>query len=176
MGMLCRLVAVTALLGATGCKELTLDANTGPDRPGHADYFPISAQTAHGAVDCNTCHGAFDTFTQFDCLSAGCHPQAETDANHAGEPGYGYDSASCYGCHPTGIGVDHSKFFPIASGRHSGIGCATCHVDPTSRKVFSCTTSPCHPQSETDGHHRDVRGYMYTPTSCYDCHPDGRAG
>ncbi len=176
MGAFCRIVAVTTLLGAAGCKELSLDPNTGPNRDTHTSYFPISTQTAHGSVDCNTCHGAFDTFTQFDCLSSGCHPQADTDASHVGEAGYSYDSPSCYRCHPTGA-FDHSPFFPIAPGtRHSGIACATCHVDPTTRKVFSCTTSPCHPQSETDGHHTDVRSYMYTPTSCYDCHANGRAG
>ena len=171
-----RVLGIAALVPLVGCKDLQLDPNTGPTRSTHTTYFPIQTQTAHGSVDCNTCHGAFETFKQFDCLSSGCHPQVETDANHAGEPGYAYNSPSCYSCHPTGVGVDHSMFFPIAQGRHSGIACATCHVDPTNRKVFSCTTSPCHPASETDGHHVDVRSYTYTPTSCYQCHPNGRAG
>jgi hypothetical protein len=170
-----RVLALTVFLVAGGCRDLGLNPNTGPNHDTHTTYFPITTQSAHGNVDCNTCHGPFDTFKQFDCLGSGCHPQTDTDGNHAAVPGYAYGSLSCYTCHPTGISVDHTQFFPIGPGvRHNGIGCATCHIDATSRKVFSCTTAPCHSQSETNGHHNGVRGYVYSPTSCYDCHPSGK--
>lgn len=168
------LVAIVALVGVAGCKSLTggLSPNTGPTRDTHTRYFPITAQTAHGTVDCDTCHGAFASFTQFDCLSSGCHPQATTDAGHSNVPGYGYDSPGCYRCHPTGVGVDHSKIFAIGPGTRHNLACATCHIDSTTRLVFSCTTSPCHPQSDTNPRHdpQNVPAYQYTPTSCFNCH------
>ena len=91
--------------------------------------FPI-ASGPH-AVDCNTCHGAFDTFQQFTCLSCHGHEKALTDTLHAGVlptavPGsatpvaYAWDSVSCLKCHATGARVPYD---------HAGVtaACTTCH-------------------------------------------------
>lgn len=82
----------------------------------HAQYFQIT-EGAH-AVDCNTCHGAFDTFKQFDCVT--CHASWQTNTIHNSVPDYAYDSPSCYSCHPSGA----NETF-----HHLGItnGCALCH-------------------------------------------------
>lgn len=68
----------------------------------HETVFPLSTGEHHKNVDCNACHGQFETFTKFDCL--GCHTQSTTDGMHADDKvsGYTYASESCYRCHPNG--------------------------------------------------------------------------
>ena len=61
-------------------------------------YFPIV--TGNHALDCSVCHGAHDTFTQFDCIP--CHELNDTVALHPNVPNFAYRSSSCYSCHPTG--------------------------------------------------------------------------
>jgi hypothetical protein len=70
----------------------------------------------------------------------------------------------------------HDGSFPIYSGAHAGVwrDCATCHADPTSYRVFVCTS--CHTQPGTDSHHQGIPGYQWQSTSCLACHPAGRAG
>ncbi|OGQ91218.1 MAG: hypothetical protein A2289_18235 [Deltaproteobacteria bacterium RIFOXYA12_FULL_58_15] len=141
----------------------------------HTDLFPI-ASGAHTGVDCNACHGAFDTFTQFDCTTT-CHEhaQAVTDASHAGLAGYAYGPTTCYDCHPTGTGSisreDHERFFPIKTGNHGGLACASCHV--AGAGSFSCIDCHEHAQAATDLFHVGLADYVYGPTTCYACHPTG---
>lgn len=171
--------ALTAILFAVaGCPNTGPSGNdnwnTAPNANTHDPYFPIAS--GDHAVDCNTCHGAFDTFRQYDCMN-GCHAESDTTPNHSGVDGYAYDSPSCYSCHPRGKGaIDHSMYFPIATGEvHHGIACSTCHTNPTDRKQFSCVGGDCHPQSTTDGNHAGIDGYKYDSQSCYACHPKGIA-
>lgn len=69
-----------------------------------ATYFPIYSGRHNGRwTSCSTCHPQSSNYAVFDCL--GCHPHSdkrETDSHHAGRPGYSYDSAACYRCHPRG--------------------------------------------------------------------------
>lgn len=69
-----------------------------------AQFFPIHSGTHAGRWSrCSDCHTNPSNYHEFTCLA--CHPhsdQAETDGHHAGEPGYAYNSASCYSCHPRG--------------------------------------------------------------------------
>jgi hypothetical protein len=69
-----------------------------------AQNFPIySGAHANKWASCTTCHTTPSSYTQFTCFS--CHPhsdQAKTDAKHASQPGYRYDSQACYSCHPRG--------------------------------------------------------------------------
>lgn len=164
----------------TGCpdpgKPGEYNQVTAPNAETHDVYFPI-AQGDH-AVDCNTCHGEFDSFTQWSCLT-GCHAATKTDGDHGNMPGYEYTSSACYACHPRGTaeGIDHSTFFPIAStDTHGGIACSTCHTNPNDRKDISCTGPGCHENPKTDGDHTGVDGYEYVSKSCYSCHPDGKVG
>jgi hypothetical protein len=62
--------------------------------------FPIP----HRNADCDECHTNTNNFGVFSCTSGGCHPLRETNGHHSEEeaPGYRYDSALCYSCHPNG--------------------------------------------------------------------------
>ena len=115
--------------------------------------------------------------TPRDCY--GCHKtkyDQTTNPNHvaAGFP------TTCETCHKAtdtswNQGTFNHTWFPITSGRHSGFQCAQCHTTPSNFTLFSCTTGGCHPQSETNGHHNGVPGYVYSSPACYSCHPTGRA-
>lgn len=148
---------------------------TAPNAESHDFYFPILNEPH--AVDCNTCHGEFDTFTQFNCLN-GCHAQGKADADHDGMPGYDYTSGSCYACHPRGTAekIDHSLFFPIAStDQHGNIPCSTCHANPSDRRDITCIGPGCHENPKTDADHQGNPDYQYVSAKCYACHPDGKA-
>ncbi len=148
-------------------------------------FFPI-ASGPH-AVECNACHGTSNTFRDFDCLS--CHAPLPTTSRHKGMPGYGYASASCFGCHRdgrAGSNVDHSSFFPVATGQVHAlgapavhvagtIGCASCHTNVADRKQIDCTS--CHSQAAMAPLHVAVPDLKFTTASetsalCVKCHPD----
>ena len=38
------------------------------------------------------------------------------------------------------------------------------------------TCTGCHAKGRTDQQHRDVRGYVYSSPSCYQCHRSGQGG
>ena len=101
------------------------------------------------------------------------------DASHQGITGYAYDSAQCYGCHPTGEVGDFTEhdalYFPIYSGKHRDKwdDCSICHTDPSDWSVFSCIECHEHDRSKMDDEHREVNGYVYDSQACYDCHPTG---
>lgn len=68
----------------------------------HESVFPLKTGEHHKNIDCDSCHGAFDSFTKFDCL--GCHGRPAVDPPHAemAVTGYAYESVACYKCHPNG--------------------------------------------------------------------------
>ena len=174
---------------AAACgKQTSLPPNwvTVPDRASHDSFFPI-ATGIHATASCNDCHGAFNTFKQFDCLT--CHDQfpaltqASLATGHAGVAGYTYASASCYQCHPRGIGgapANHTpNFFPIGTGTaHADVGCTQCHgdlaaaTDPTTLACASCHTS----LASFGGKHDSVKDFGTSPTSpdCLKCHGDSQ--
>lgn len=144
-----------------------------------ATEFPIFSGTHVGVwTFCSECHYIPTDRTQFDCLV--CHEQGTVDPVHSGMPSYSYESSVCYSCHPNGVIEDYLEhdtyFFPIYTGGHSNrwTTCATCHIDPADRSVFSCTTG-CHPQGGTDAKHDPVTvpDYVYDSYECYNCHPTG---
>lgn len=134
--------------------------------------FPLTG--AHQGTDCVRCHvGGRFAGTPTDCVS--CHQtnyDATTNPNHRAS-GFPTD---CQSCHTTatwlGAVFDHSRFFPITSGRHRGIACATCHTNSANYAVFSCLNG-CHARSSTDNEHRGTSGYIYDSAACYRCHPRG---
>jgi hypothetical protein len=85
---------------------------------------------------------------------------------------------TCQDCHGTDAWrpatFDHERFFPITSGRHAGIPCGTCHVNPNQFSTFECIGCHEHRRSEMDDEHDDVRGYQYASPACYRCHPRGQ--
>jgi len=98
-------------------------------------------------------------------------------------------SVSLYGCdglsqltpgggNPPNTGLtrdQHSAFFPINSGAHAAAECNSCHGGGNSFKDFSCVGCHEHDQSVIDPGHAGVPNYNYSGTSCYSCHPDGKA-
>lgn len=139
--------------------------------------FPLTG--AHVGLDCSLCHTAGYVNTPSDCFF--CH-EAEynntTDPNHAAA-GFPQD---CESCHST-VNWDDANFnhdaqwFPIYSGEHRNewASCSECHPNASNYQVFTCISCHEHSQSEMNGEHDDVRGYVYDSAACYDCHPDGRA-
>ena len=176
-----RLAPIGAALAVTACQSTDGSAPwlTMPTPEQHAArYFPTTPDSAHAAFTCDDCHTDPDTFRAFDCLN--CHTGAHSDeaaltASHSGVPDFQFASAACYGCHPTGVGVDHEPIFPIASGAHALAACTQCHLDPTDRSVLGCAGCHPHTQTETDGRHSGVSGYSFVSSECYRCHPTGRA-
>jgi len=149
----------------------------------HDAIFPIFTGTHVGRwTVCTDCHTDPASRKVFTCMSGGCHPQAGTDPVHAGIPSYAYTASQCLSCHPTGQAgtfTQHDQlFFPIYSGRHSGLwtSCTTCHPTAGQPAVFTCMSGTCHPQAQTNSSHNGRNGYQYTPQACYSCHPRGSGG
>lgn len=148
-------------------------------RAHQATTFPLTG--SHLAVDCRSCHtprapGQM-AFVNVPTQCVSCHL---TDYNNTTDPahaGAGFPT-DCASCHTTrawnGANFNHDGFFPITSGTHRGIACATCHTTPNNYAVFDCLS--CHRQSDTDPHHTGVKGYVYASQNCYACHRNGRAG
>ena len=69
LGLHCLLGTLLVLGACTGGTGVPLaPANSGPTPTTH-DRFPIA--TGPHALDCNSCHGSFSSFTQYTCLN--CH-------------------------------------------------------------------------------------------------------
>lgn len=136
--------------------------------------FPLTG--AHVSVDCSKCHASGYTNTPTDCYS--CHKTNYDNTTNPKHSTAGF-STDCKSCHQTTgwtpATFDHSQYFPIASGKHSGISCTTCHPSPAYSN-FTCLSSGCHPKSSTDSKHvGEGNGYSYVSSECYRCHPTGRS-
>jgi hypothetical protein len=137
--------------------------------------FPLTG--AHINVPCAKCHinGRYQG-TPTDCYS--CHKADYTGTNNPNHVAAHFPT-TCNMCHNTATwlgAVFNHTWFPIYSGTHAGkwMTCADCHINPSDYSVFSCIT--CHTRNDTDPRHQGVNGYVYTPTSCYACHPTGQGG
>ncbi len=144
------------------------------------DYVAAGSDHATFPTTCEDCHGT-TTWEGASFSHAGiasgcveCHLDeytATSDPNHvsAGFP------TTCEVCHDTnGWGnADFQHSFPLA-GPHRNLACADCHVAPQAFSTFSCIDCHEHRQSETDGEHDEVQGYVYESNACLACHPNGR--
>ena len=138
--------------------------------------FPLTG--AHASLACTSCHvGGQFTGTPTDCYS--CH---KTDYTNTTNPNHAASQfpTTCATCHTTttwaGATFNHT-WFPIYSGTHAGkwTTCADCHVNSSNYAVFSCITCHVHDSASVTPEHRNVGGFVYSATSCYTCHPSGRA-
>ncbi len=135
---------------------------------------------AHAAVTCQSCHASGYTNTPTACIS--CHQNDFNGTTNPAHKSAGFPTA-CEQCHtttawqPSTFNHDAS-YFPIYSGSHAGRWnlCADCHSTASNFSSFTCITCHEHSQANTDSHHSGVRNYVYSATSCYSCHPTGRAG
>lgn len=146
----------------------------------HDAIFPIYSG-AHSGVwsSCGSCHATAADFTVFACTA--CHVQSRTDPQHQGIGGYSYASSACFMCHPDGrrgTFAQHDAVFPIFTGTHAGLwsACTDCHTSASDRKVFTCMSGACHPQTATDPAHTGIPGYTYVAAQCLSCHPTGQQG
>ncbi len=163
------LLAITVLVGCSPAPTGNARWLTQPTRDEHTSrFFPVA--TGPHAVDCDSCHGTSDTFLGFDCLT--CHTPTPTIPNHVQKNigGFSYDSPSCYGCHPDGIGkgaVDHTRKFPIAPGQVHATGapavhiagtiqCTSCHPNTADRSRVDCTI--CHNAADQSAKHAGLIG------------------
>lgn len=138
----------------------------------------FSLTLGHANIECSRCH----TNSNYSNLSTDCYSCHKKDYDATANPVHtiGCYPTSCLTCHTTKPGwgpVDmkhDSKYFPINSGKHNGIACVECHVNPNDCKLFSCIDCHEHNKSKMDSEHHDEGGYMYASTSCYNCHPKGK--
>ncbi len=137
--------------------------------------YPLTG--AHVTTPCASCHvGNNYTTVPTDCYS--CHKVNFTGTQSPNHVTSGFSTA-CAQCHTTatwaGATFNHT-WFPISTGTHARVwtSCADCHLDSSNYNTFSCTACHTHSQAATDPNHRNVRGYVYSPTACYSCHPQGR--
>jgi len=150
--------------------------------PATYDHSSFPLTLGHSTPACSDCHtGGNYTTTPTDCYS--CHQADYTATLNPNHTAAAF-SHICQTCHTTDPGWQPASFlqhdnlyFPIYSGRHQGVwaSCTECHTNSSNYKVFSCII--CHEHSnvtEVNGHHSGVSGYIYTATSCYDCHRNGR--
>jgi hypothetical protein len=163
------LLASAALLGCSPGPSGNGRWLTQPTPDQHAAlFFPI-ASGPH-AVECNSCHGASDSFQDFDCLT--CHKAPATGPRHSKVGGFAYASPSCYGCHPDGLAkgvaaVNHTPLFPISAGDVHALGasavhlagtiqCTSCHTRTADRKQVDCTV--CHDSADQSAKHSGLIG------------------
>jgi hypothetical protein len=149
----------------TNCVQCHSTATWSHARFSHAGTgFPLTG--AHQTVTCAQCHGdGVYAGKSTQCVS--CHQQAydaTTSPSHAAAS----FPTTCETCHTTsgwtGASFNHTWFrLP-----HRNASCGDCHTQPSSYAVFVCTV--CHTQGETDPHHREVNGYVWSSTNCYGCH------
>jgi formate-dependent nitrite reductase cytochrome c552 subunit len=123
-------------------------------QPQHATGADVSA------LECATCH--------IDLYNANpTHP--------------GQKPTTCADCHNTtnwNAAGHPEAAFPIASGPHTNIACATCHDASLGSPVKGANTNciQCHKQPDMDPKHVGVGGYAYSNTKknfCLTCHPTG---
>ena len=131
---------------------------------------------AHASLNCVQCHASGYTNTPSACYN--CHQNDYANTNNPPHKSAGFPT-DCTQCHNQSAWqpstFNHSQF-PITSGRHSGLQCSDCHTTISNFSIFSCITCHTHSQANTDPHHGEVGGYVYSPTSCYGCHPTGGGG
>ncbi len=130
---------------------------------------------AHTSVQCASCHtSGYTTPPPTACY--GCHTADYNSTTNPPHLAAGYPT-DCTQCHTTTnfttSTFNHTPFFPLTSNHN--VACATCHITISNFAIFSCTAT-CHSQASTDRDHSGVRNYVYSPTSCYGCHPTGRGG
>ncbi len=170
-----------ALQFSTDCK---LCHTTNPGwQPATFDHNVFPLTLGHANVACTACH-INGNYASTSPACSSCHL---TDYNNTNNPSHKTlnFSLTCTDCHTTNPGwkpaqyAQHdSQFFPIYSGKHNGLwtSCTDCHSNPSNYADFTCILCHDHSQANTDPHHTDVSGYVYSATSCYSCHPTGGGG
>ncbi|MEO8031609.1 MAG: hypothetical protein ABJC74_15270 [Gemmatimonadota bacterium] len=158
---------------ATTCADCHTTTAWNPSSFDHSKTaFPLTG--GHRPLACSACHadGAYQT-KPTACVA--CHQKDFDLTSNPNHKGAGFPT-DCTVCHNTvgwmGANFNHTQFFPINTGKHSA-PCATCHTVPTDYKQMTCVVCHEHSQTSMDSHHSSVRGYSYSSSACYSCHPRG---
>ncbi len=143
----------------------------------HDRLFPLTVGP-HAGMDCNDCHGEFDTFSEFSCVGCHDHAQDATDSAHRAVPDYVFGPQTCLTCHPDGQAGElspesHAVYYPIGPGTTHEATCLNCHLDPADRRIVSCIDCHSHAQTITDAQHRLIPNYLWETRACLDCHKSG---
>jgi len=151
-------------------------------RPATFNHATFPLTQGHNISDCSKCHlnGNYSN-TSSDCKT--CH---QADYNATSNPSHSAlnFSTTCTQCHTTVPGWKPAKYtqhdalsFPIYSGEHRGEwnSCSDCHANPGNYKVFSCIDCHEHNKTDMDNEHNGEGGYAYNSSSCFTCHPQGKA-
>lgn len=143
-------------------------------RPAHVDHdkFSFALTGKHAALACTACHAAGQPFSTASRQCLSCHQKDLSTAN-ATVMAHDTYGTKCEQCHNASSWLGAKVAHPEFGLPHHNATCAQCHTTPTDPMMFTCLTSGCHPQAETDSRHRSVGGYMYEPTACYRCHKGG---
>lgn len=145
-------------------------------------------QGAHTTLACTACHiGGNYSLTSANTDCYGCHTTDWQSTATLGGSVPNHIAAmyptTCITCHTTwattnwlGATFTHTYF---AIPHHQSV-CGDCHLVSTNYASFSCischTMANAHTQANTDPKHNGVGGYVFGPTTCYNCHKNGGGG
>lgn len=160
---------------SSACVDCHLADFQGATQPNHVSFgFSTNCEQCHNASSWNLANFSH-AGVNANCVQ--CHLadyQATRSPNHA-LAGFGQ---TCEQCHVSTNNWGNVNFahpqFPINNGEHGGFACNQCHLQPNDFQSFSCTHCHDHRQSEMDGEHDDVNGYVWQSSACYQCHPNGK--
>jgi len=143
----------------------------------HNEYYELNGAHSTIANECFECHSGDYNNTPNTCYL--CHTE---DYNQTNDPPHASAqfSTDCLLCHtetawePSTFDHD-SQYFPIYSGEHRNEWntCSECHTNAGNYTIFSCIDCHEHNESEMNGEHDEVSGYIYESNACLDCHPNG---
>lgn len=163
----------------TTCEDChTTEVNWEPARfDVHNDYYPLNGAHQSISNECATCHNGDYNSTPNTCYL--CHTEEYNQTNDPPHASAQF-STDCMECHTESAWepstFDHdAQYFPIYSGKHRDEWntCTECHTNPSSYASFSCIDCHEHSQSEMNGEHDDVSGYIWESNACLNCHPNG---
>ena len=144
----------------------------------HDAFWPLVGK--HATASCDGCHGG-GVYEGTTKVCSGCHLP---DWNATSNPDHGAVGIpqTCDTCHTpaswdTNKFPGHNTLFPITSGPHKSISCASCHKGQT-WETFNCIA--CHNAAKMKSEHNEVSGYSAALTAgptpdhgCLKCHPNG---
>lgn len=143
----------------------------------HNEFYQLNGAHNTIANECFECHSGDYNNTPNTCYL--CHTDEYNQTNDPPHASAQF-STDCIICHtetawePSTFEHD-GQYFPIYSGKHNGEWntCADCHTNSGNYAIFSCIDCHEHNESEMNGEHDEVNGYIYESNACLNCHPDG---
>ena len=159
---------------STDCALCHAETGWSPAQFDHdGQYFPIYSGSHAGEwSQCAECHTNSADYSEFSCT--GCHLNPETDNNHAGIPGYTYNSNSCFACHPLGNAndpFDHAKTnFPL-TGAHTAVSCAECHANGYQGTPMNCDACHLEHFNQSTNPNHAALGFSMDCASCHTTAP-----